>query len=77
MTVDKKFIEIRVSERNGQKYEWIHSDNSNTKVNCCPFCESRTFSGSWTCETCPKCGAVEFIGAWSRDIIEEIEKGEK
>jgi len=43
-----------------------------SKVNCCPFCDSKTSSGSWTPDTCPnpKCRAVFFFNAWAKDKVE-------
>lgn len=69
MAVPKSLIKIRTHE-DGSKYEWIDCPGilPNTKVNCCPFCDSPTSSGSWTPETCTECGAVYFFNAWSRDI---------
>lgn len=70
--VPKSFIEIRVDKETGKRYEWLNDPQDKIlpghKVNCCPFCDSRTHDGSWTPETCTECGAVYFFNALSRDI---------
>jgi NMD protein affecting ribosome stability and mRNA decay len=38
------------------------------KTNYCPFCDTKTFSGSWAPETCPNCGAYFFMDVWVRKI---------
>jgi rubrerythrin len=69
MPVSKKFIKIKKND-DGSYYECIEDTPEafeGKKVNCCPFCDTRTASGSWSPETCPSCGAVYFFGIWSMD----------
>ena len=67
--VSKSLIQMRKEGSNA--FLFIDASNGNPKgmkTNCCPFCDTKTESGSWSPETCPDCGAVYFFNAWTRDI---------
>lgn len=79
MAVDKKHVEHKKDELG--EYEVIiltAHDTSNCllmpknisgiKTNCCPFCDTKTFSGSWAPETCPNCKAYFLMDTWVRKI---------
>lgn len=79
MAVDKKYIEIHedkigryevieVRIRDGKNCMLIPKDIPGIKTNCCPFCDTKTFSGSWAPETCPNCKAYYFMDAWIREM---------
>lgn len=62
MAVNKKLIKDC-----GDYYKIEGMHPKGMKTNCCPFCDGRCSSGSWSPETCIACGAVYFFEAWTLD----------